>query len=234
MERVSGQGFGASVLYIDVRQCKGASDLAEEGGLLVVGLDQGEGDVRRPEFNRKTGKSRARPQIGDCSKSSRARLGWTAPSTSLRAGLGGCPHMRTAREQVASREQALAEVPRDHLFRVAESGQVDAGIPANQYIDVRRYTLQLSGRQESRFLFGVRRFRMTNARGLGIMNARAFRNLSGFRTTTARTRGTSSDRDWLAEKGLQQFGDARAIHESRLTIVDGVVVDLCKEMGPRG
>jgi len=33
------QGLGAGGLYIDVRQCKGAGDFAEEGGFLVVGFD---------------------------------------------------------------------------------------------------------------------------------------------------------------------------------------------------
>ena len=54
-----GQGFGACVLYIDVRQCKGAGDFAEEGGFLVVGLDQGEGKVRSPELDGEAGESGA-------------------------------------------------------------------------------------------------------------------------------------------------------------------------------
>ena len=34
-------GFGAGDLYIDVCQCKGPGDFAEEGGLLVVRFDEG-------------------------------------------------------------------------------------------------------------------------------------------------------------------------------------------------
>ena len=34
-----GKSFGAGVLYIDVRQCKGAGDFAEEGGFLLIGFD---------------------------------------------------------------------------------------------------------------------------------------------------------------------------------------------------
>lgn len=59
-----GDGFSAGVLYIDIRQCKGADDFAEEGGLFLVGLDQGEFDVRGPEFERDAGESGAGAQVG--------------------------------------------------------------------------------------------------------------------------------------------------------------------------
>ena len=52
-------GLGTCVLYIDVRQCKRAHHFAEEGGFLVVGLDEGEGDVRRPELDRDSGEAGA-------------------------------------------------------------------------------------------------------------------------------------------------------------------------------
>jgi hypothetical protein len=57
-------GFGAGVLYIDVRQCKGAGDFAEEGGFLVVGLDQREGDSRGPEFDGEAGETGAGAYVG--------------------------------------------------------------------------------------------------------------------------------------------------------------------------
>lgn len=44
------QRFGAGILYIDVGQCKGARDFAQEGCFFLVGLDQGQGDLRRPQF----------------------------------------------------------------------------------------------------------------------------------------------------------------------------------------
>jgi len=59
------KGFGAGVLYIDVGQCKSAGDLAQEGGFLVVGLDQGEGDVRSPEFDGEAGEAGAGAEVGD-------------------------------------------------------------------------------------------------------------------------------------------------------------------------
>jgi hypothetical protein len=75
---------------------------------------------------------------------------------------------------MAGCEQALAKVADDNLFRVAHGGQVDAGVPAEKYIDVRRYTMQLSGRQDSRFLSGLRRFRMTRLRDFGMTELRRF------------------------------------------------------------
>src|ERR1039458_10300965 len=63
VEDVSGEGFSAGDLYIDVRQCKRARDFAEERCLLVVGLDQREGDVGGPELEREAGDSRARAYV---------------------------------------------------------------------------------------------------------------------------------------------------------------------------
>jgi hypothetical protein len=52
-------------LYIDVRQCKGAGHFAEEGRLLVIGFDQGEGDVRSPEFDGESGEAGAGTEVGE-------------------------------------------------------------------------------------------------------------------------------------------------------------------------
>lgn len=38
--RVRRKSFGAAGKYIDVRQCKGTDYLAQESGLLVIGLDE--------------------------------------------------------------------------------------------------------------------------------------------------------------------------------------------------
>ena len=78
----------------------------------------------------------------------------------------------SVRKQMAGCEQTFAEVTGDNLFRVADGGQVDAGILANEYIDVRRYTTQLIGRQNSRFLSGCRRFGMTKLRDFGMTELR--------------------------------------------------------------
>ena len=67
-----GESFGAGVLYIDVRQCKGAGDFVEEGGFLVVGLDEGEGDVGGPEFDGDAGEAGAGAQVGNAGFGCRA------------------------------------------------------------------------------------------------------------------------------------------------------------------
>ena len=40
---------------------------------------------------------------------------------------------------MAGEEEAFAEVAGYDLFGVADRGEIDAGIPTHQYIDVRRY-----------------------------------------------------------------------------------------------
>ena len=62
---VAGEIFGAAAEYIDVRQCKRAGYFAEEGGFLVVGLDQSESDVWGPELDRNAGESGARTYVGE-------------------------------------------------------------------------------------------------------------------------------------------------------------------------
>jgi len=42
---------------------------------------------------------------------------------------------------VAGGEEAFAEVAGHDFFGVADGGEVDAGVPAEEYIDVRRYML---------------------------------------------------------------------------------------------
>ena len=55
----AGVVLGASVEYIDVRQCKGTCDFAKEGCFLLVGFDQGEVDVGGPDFYGEAGKASA-------------------------------------------------------------------------------------------------------------------------------------------------------------------------------
>ena len=65
VEGGGGKRFGSGVLYIGVGQCKGAGDFAEEGGFLVVGFDQGEGELRGPEFDGEAGESGAGAEVGE-------------------------------------------------------------------------------------------------------------------------------------------------------------------------
>jgi hypothetical protein len=60
---VGGEGFGAGGNYIDIRQCKCAGNFAEEGGFFMIGFDQGEVDMRGPEFEGKGGESGAGADI---------------------------------------------------------------------------------------------------------------------------------------------------------------------------
>ncbi len=56
----SGVILGAAAKYIDVRQCKGADDLAQKRRFLVVRFDQGEMEVRRPDLDGQAGEARRR------------------------------------------------------------------------------------------------------------------------------------------------------------------------------
>ena len=103
----------------------------------MVGFDEGKGDVGGPEFDRNPGEAGAGAEVGKAD--SGASLRWTAPSAPLRAGLGGCPDMSGDGEQMTGGEEGFAEVAGDYFFWIADGGEVDAGVPAEEYIDVRRY-----------------------------------------------------------------------------------------------
>ena len=113
--------------YIDVRQCKGANDFPKEGGFLLVGFDEGEVDERGPDLDGQSGESGAGTEI------------------SYTAWRRGCGRIWTDRvgEKVAGGEQGFSEVAGDDFLRPADGGEVDAGVPAEQYIDVCRYLFQL-------------------------------------------------------------------------------------------
>jgi hypothetical protein len=44
-------------------------------------------------------------------------------------------------EEVAGGEEGFAEVAGHDFFRIADGGEVDAGVPVEKYIDVRRYMI---------------------------------------------------------------------------------------------
>jgi hypothetical protein len=65
-------------------------------------------------------------------------------------------------KEVAGGEEGFAEVASDDFFFAADGGEVDAGVPALEYIDVRRYILELRWGKNSRFLTGpLAQFGMT-------------------------------------------------------------------------
>ena len=51
--------------------------------------------------------------------------------------------VRPGREQVAGKEEGFSEVAGNDFFRVADGREVDAGVPSEEKIDVRRYLLEL-------------------------------------------------------------------------------------------
>ncbi len=125
------KGFGAGVLYIDVRQCKCARDFAEEGCFLVVGFDQGERDLWLPEFDGKAGEPWAGAYVGDTNTNTNTNTNSNSNTNSFHHR-GHRGHGGRSGEQVAGGEKALAEMADDDLFGVADGGEVDAGIPAEE------------------------------------------------------------------------------------------------------
>jgi len=93
--------------------------------MAPVGLDQGEMDARRPDFDGQAGESGAGAEIYDG------------------GGDGGVG------QKQASGKEGFTEVAADDLFWFADRGKVNAGVPAKQNIGVCRYTLQLAGRKRA-------------------------------------------------------------------------------------
>ena len=55
----SGNILGARIYYIDICQCNGTGDFAQERGFLLIGLDQGEANFGSPDFYGEGGESGA-------------------------------------------------------------------------------------------------------------------------------------------------------------------------------
>jgi len=132
-ESDQGGGSGRMVLrsigkYIDVCQCKCANDFSQKRDFLVIGLDQGDSDTGRPDLHGDAGEAGAGADVEDEGV-------WAGVCFTL--------------EEVARGEYGFAEVTSDDFVGSANSGEIDAGIPAQQKIDVRRYMIEL-GRSEVR------------------------------------------------------------------------------------
>jgi hypothetical protein len=108
-----GKILGATGEHIDVRQCKGADDLAQEDYLFLVGFNQCQADVRNPDLYRKAGEAGARAEVSDAER---------------RAGL---KFDRVGGEQMARGEKGLAEVAGDNFFQFPHGGEIHAGVPAD-------------------------------------------------------------------------------------------------------
>ena len=107
----SGQELlGSTAKYIDVGQCKSADHFAQEGSFFVVGFNEREADVRRPELHGQSGETRSGANVDDVRL---PRAAWL-----LRG------------KQVACGEERLSEMAGDDFFGATDGGQIDARIPA--------------------------------------------------------------------------------------------------------
>jgi hypothetical protein len=103
---------------------------------------------------------------------------------------------------MAGGEEGFAEVAGDDFFTVANGGEVDAGIPAAQYIDVRRYMLELGGGEDSRVFPIVYCFEMTGVCELVLCNT-----------------GIILYYNRCNEERFQQLCDAGRVHSIRFTMM---------------
>jgi hypothetical protein len=105
-----GHGFGSGGPDF-YWKAQGADCLAEKGGLFVLGFGQGDCDFGAQEGDGETGEAGSAAEVEEG---------------------GGC------RVEVAGGEEALAEVAADDLFGVADGGEVGAGVPLEEEIEVER------------------------------------------------------------------------------------------------
>jgi len=95
LHRAEGDEFGlrgevlsAARGYIDVRQCKGADDLAQESDFLVLGFEEGGAEARRPELDGEAGESGAGADVEEVERFGGGRAGGVARrSIACRRGL---------------------------------------------------------------------------------------------------------------------------------------------------
>ncbi len=129
---MGGQGFGSIGDYIDIGQCKCAGHFPEEGGLLVIRFDQRQVDVRGPNLQRESGESGAGTDVEDVQG-----MGWDLTYRQVRTRRLVAVRMRargrprpTGGEEMPGHKQRLAEVAGYDFFFLADSSQVDTGVPA--------------------------------------------------------------------------------------------------------
>jgi len=137
--------LGAAGEYIDISQCKCADDLPEEGDLLVLRFDEGDRGARRPDLDGQAREAGAGADVEEAAGSALEHRRGTGRRTAVgRRKLGssgwwarglGRIAIRTIRapgEEVLGGEEGLAKVAGDDVFRIADGGEVDAGIPTEQ------------------------------------------------------------------------------------------------------
>ncbi len=119
-----GEVLGPATEDLDVAQIEGAHDFVEEGGFLVVRLDQDQAQAWGMDLEGQAREAGAGAEVDDVKRSfptllrqERARPGWA-----IQENPGG--------------GERLAEVSCNDMFRFAHRGQVDAGVPAQQQVEV--------------------------------------------------------------------------------------------------
>jgi len=104
-------------LYIDVRQCKGSDDFAEESGFFVIRFDKCDGDAGSPDFYRDAREAGSGAKVSEANRTSHRRRRRGRREIFLYLALG-----RRSREKVASGEEGFAEVTGDDFLGIADGG----------------------------------------------------------------------------------------------------------------
>ncbi len=128
----AGEVFGTAVEDPGVLEGEHADDFAEECGLALARLDQRQRDLRRPDLDGQAGEAGAGADVEQTDA----------------AGNGG-----VSREKVRGGEQGFANMSCHDIFRIARGGEIHAGVPAEQEVEVGGDPLHLE-RGDSRRLTG--------------------------------------------------------------------------------
>ena len=174
--QVAEVGLGAAREYIDASQCESAGDFAKKSNFLVVGLDKREANEGTVDLDGQAREARAGADVDQVDghtvsgghvfiapKSGR----FTRADIRLRRGIRRWACLEASRKRRAERriwagkeaaggEEGLAEMSCHDIFRFAHRGQIDAGIPSKQQVEVNGNLVELSRGQYGRFLVVLR------------------------------------------------------------------------------
>jgi hypothetical protein len=109
-EAVGGEGFGAGCPDFGGKG-EGADDFAEEGGLFVLGFGEGDAPGGVKELDGEAGEAGSGAKVEE-------------------GGFGGL------RGKLEAGEEGFAEVALDDGFRVTDGGEVGAGVPLEEEVEV--------------------------------------------------------------------------------------------------
>jgi hypothetical protein len=128
-----GHGFDAAGPDFGL-EGEGADGFAEEGGFLVLGFGEGDVDVGAEKGDGEAGKTCSGAEVEE----------------GLRAG-----------GEMAGGEETLTEVAANDLFGVADGGEIGAGVPLEEEIEV-------DGELEEEVVGWIRQIRVDEIRNLGL------------------------------------------------------------------